>query len=423
MLRTDGNERSNTSSLLESLLQQSVKLTVPLRGLMLQQKLKQIDQDLIELLGKRIAVLAESEPPTLEEQLDNFTPLLAQAGVPEFVWQNVVISCAAALATKSSSPTNAKPRRVTVIGGRGLMGRFFTSRLSAAGHYVNILEHDDWNNADRLLAEAELVLVCVPIECTLDVIRNAARFLAPTTALADITSIKTPIVQAMLEHHRGPVMGLHPMFGPSVKSFLSQKVVVCPGRRDEAFQWLLDLIESEGGKLVVCTPEEHDQMMVAIQAIRHFSTFSLGVFLAAEGIDISRSLEFSSPIYRLEIDMVSRFFTQSSPMYVDIMIATEERREAIGRLATTYNQLAQLVVHKDRDTLIREFEAARSVFGEDLSCTLEESTHVINALSALLAAREVERKHPAVARTLRQRKIMKKENSFFLLHPKERWSE
>ncbi|MCC5609910.1 bifunctional chorismate mutase/prephenate dehydrogenase [Nostoc sp. CHAB 5834] len=357
---------------------------------MIQDKLKQIDQDLIELLGKRIAVLAESELPCLDEQLDNFTPLLASASVPEFVWKNIVINCVHAAATASESPANVLPRRITVIGGRGMMGRFFTSRLSAAGHEVNILEQDDWNQADKLLAEVDLVLVCVPIEHTLDVIRKAARYLDPTTALADITSIKVPIVQAMLEYHRGPVLGLHPMFGSGVKSFLSQSVVLCPGRRDSAFQWLLDLIKSEGGKLIVCTPEEHDQMMVAVQAIRHFSTFSLGVFLAEEGLNLDRSLQFSTPLSRLQLAMVRRLFAQSASLSFDIMLATEERRETIGRLATTYNRLAQLVGNMDRDSLIREFEQVRSAFGKKTAGTLEESTYFINFLSTLLAADEVE---------------------------------
>ena len=277
-------------------------------------------------------------------------------------------------------------RKVTVIGGRGMMGRFFTQQVSAVGHNVSILEHEHWDYADKLLAGADLVLVCVPIECTLDVIQNAVKYLAPTTALADITSIKTPIVQAMLKLHKGPVMSLHPMFGPGVQSFLSQNVVICPGRKEEAFQWFLDFIKSEGGKLIVCTPEEHDQMMIAIQAIRHFSTFSLGVFLAEEKIDIGRSLDFSSPPYRLELCMVSRLFAQSASLVIDIMLATEERREAIERLANTYNRLAQLVVHKDRDALIREFEAARNVFGEEISYGLEESADAINVLSTLLAA-------------------------------------
>jgi prephenate dehydrogenase/chorismate mutase/prephenate dehydrogenase len=53
-------------------------------------KLKKIDIELIELLGKRIAVLAESEPPSLEEQFSNTTPLLASAGVPDVIWKHLI---------------------------------------------------------------------------------------------------------------------------------------------------------------------------------------------------------------------------------------------------------------------------------------------------------------------------------------------
>jgi prephenate dehydrogenase/chorismate mutase/prephenate dehydrogenase len=215
-------------------------------------------------------------------------------------------------------------------------------------------------------------------------------YLEPTTALADITSIKTPIVQAMLEHHTGPVLGLHPMFGSSIKSFLSQNVVVCPGRRIEAFQWFLELIESEGGKVIISTPEEHDQMMVTIQAIRHFCALSFGVFLAEERIDISRSLEFSSPPYRLELDMVNRLFTQNVSLHMNIMLAFKERRDAIARLANTYSYLAHLVAQKDQAALKQEFEKARSVFRTEATRALKESDRIIDYLSIFLAASEVE---------------------------------
>ncbi len=340
----------------------------------MQQTLRQIDQDLIQLLGKRITALAESEPISLEEQFTQMSLSLALAGVPEWIWKNIVTGCATCLSTASSHPTQTKPRRVTVIGGRGMMGHFFTQRLSAAGHDVRILEVGDWDQAESLLDGADLVLVCVPIEYITEVIRKASKYLAPTTALADIASIKTPILQAMLEHHSGPVMGLHPMFGPGIKSFLSHNVVVCPGRQNEAFQWFLELIEKDGGKLIVSTPEEHDQIMVIIQAIRHFGALSLGVFLAEEKIDINRGLDFSSPIFRLEMSLVNRFFAQSAPMIVDIMLATKERREAIGKLATTYNRLAQLVMQNERDSLISEFKIAHNYLLEAINSAIQEST-------------------------------------------------
>jgi len=56
------------------------------------------------------------------------------------------------------------------------MGRFFAEQpLSNAG--VRILGNQDWEYADELLGKAELVLVSVPIERTVDIIKRAAEHL------------------------------------------------------------------------------------------------------------------------------------------------------------------------------------------------------------------------------------------------------
>ncbi|MEA5506201.1 bifunctional chorismate mutase/prephenate dehydrogenase [Halotia wernerae UHCC 0503] len=267
-----------------------------------------------------------------------------------------------AIALKPELVNHVRPRRVTIIGGCGRMGRLFKEQLSAIGHNVSVLEQEDWEDAEQLLSPAELVLVSVPIAYTVDVIKSAARYLTPTTALCDITSIKTQPTQAMLESHCGPVMGLHPMFGPNITSFLQQKVVVCPGRNDDSFQWLLDLIKSQGGELIVCTPEEHDEMMVVIQATQHFCRFSIGVFFAAVNIDIDRSLTMSTPSYRQEIDILKRLFAQNPNLCVDIMLASEESCQAISSLADNYSRLARLVAKKDRVALIEEFENTQRFF-------------------------------------------------------------
>ncbi|MEH1869248.1 MAG: bifunctional chorismate mutase/prephenate dehydrogenase [Nostoc sp.] len=332
-------------------------------------QLKKTDQSLIALLSDRISLLAASEQPSLDEQLADVAPLLAQAGIPESVWADVVKSCHANI--PKSATNHIIPRQVTIIGGHGRMGRLFKEQLSVVGHNVSVLEHDDWEYADKLLTQAELVLVSVPIEYTVDIIKRAAKYLAPTTALCDITSIKIQPTQAMLEYHCGPVMGLHPMFGPNIKSFLGQKVVVCPGRNDDSFQWLLDFLKSKGGELIVCTPEEHDQMMVIIQATQHFCRFSLGVFLAKSRVEIEQSLTMSTPNYRQEIDIVKRLFSQNPNLCVDIMLATEERCNAISFLAKTYSRLARLVVRKDRDALIKEFENTQSFFEGKINSFLQ----------------------------------------------------
>ena len=349
-------------------------------------EIEQIDRQLIKLLGKKISYLTRSQQNDCVASVE-VASLLAQAGIPEFVWQNLTVNCAAASNATSSSPS-VKPRRVTVIGGRGKMGRFFVEQLSSSGHYVDILGRDGWGKARQLLVRADLVIVSVPIEQTVPIIEKTVGYLNASTALVDVTSIKTPIVQAMLDRHPGPVLGLHPMFGPGVDSFLSQNVVVCPGRQQQACQWFLDFIASRGGKLIWCTPQEHDQIMDIVQAIRHFSTFGFGAFLAEEKIDLSRTLEFASPLYRMQLDIVGRLFTQNASLYLNMMLL-EKRPQAISRLAATYSRLAELVEKGDRAALIEEFEVACSFFGQESCRALEESNYMIDSLSRLLAANEV----------------------------------
>ncbi len=262
---------------------------------------------------------------------------------------------------------NTRSQQITLVGGGGRMGRFFNAHLSQAGHQVRILGSQDWEQAQELLAGADLVLVCVPIEYTTDTIDKLSTYLSPTTALADITSIKAPIVRAMLDRHIGPVMGLHPMFGPGLESFADQKIVVCPGRQAEAFDWLLSLMRNDGGELIYATPEEHDRLMATVQAVRNFATFGFGAFLAADKVEVGRSLDFSSPAYRLQIEMVQRLFTQSAPMIVDIILASPESRAAIAQLGSVCSRLADLVQQEDRSALIAEFESANSFFQQAMS--------------------------------------------------------
>lgn len=355
-------------------------------------KLKQIDQNLIELLRQRIAALAEAGnaetngySPTEEAVLGQ---QLAQLGIPQFVWNNLVTSCAAATAVFSThTQTFSEPKRVVIIGGNGRMGRFFIQQFLSAGHQATSLGRD-WQNETERLQDADLVLICVPIQHTLTVVQQLVPHLSSSTALVDITGVKTPITQTILDLYPGPVLSLHPMFGSGVTSFLSQNVVFCPGRDLEAFQWLLDLMSSRGANLIACTPEEHDQMMVVIQAIRQFLTFGLGVFLLEAGIDLDRSLEFASPPYRLQLNLVNRLFTQDATLHVEMMLGLEERRQAISQLAATYNRLAQLVGQKDRAALKQVFESTGTAFQQRMP-PLEESNHLIESLSLLLAAEKI----------------------------------
>ncbi len=268
---------------------------------------------------------------------------------------------------------------VVILGGRGAMGRLMASLFERAGYVVRVIDVDNLDELAAAVADAGLVVVSVPIDRTAQVIAALPK-LPPDCVLCDITSVKQIPLAAMLEAHAGPVVGLHPMFGPDVRSLVKQVIVVCPGRDATRCDWLLRQLEAWGGLLRDESPAAHDQAMQMIQAMRHFTTIAYGVFLSRQPADLEQLLRLSSPIYRLELAMVGRLFAQSPMLYTDIMLQAEHLPDLISEYRHALDELLALVRNEDRDGLIARFRDVQSYFGELAPRLLAESAELLRKM-------------------------------------------
>lgn len=276
--------------------------------------------------------------------------------------------------------------RVVIVGGEGKLGGLFGQMLSLSGYEVETLGENDWHKADALFDGAGLVLVTVPIAITCDLIRDKLNNLPEHCILADLTSIKSEPMAAMLEAHNGPVLGMHPMFGPDVGSLAKQVVVVCHGRQQEAYTWLLEQINIWGARIVEAEPERHDKAMQLVQAMRHFSSFVYGLNLCKEEADIDTLLQFSSPIYRLELAMVGRLFAQSPELYADIIFAQKDSMTAISDYLENYQRALELLKSGDRQGFIDSFSQVATWFGDFAPQFQSESRAMLQSVNDMKIA-------------------------------------
>lgn len=269
---------------------------------------------------------------------------------------------------------------VLLVGGKGSMGQYFNQWYADAGYQVRILGRDDWPNVDKLCDGIELAIISVPIELTNAVAGRLGPHLPADCILSDITSIKGPPLKAMLEAHRGPVIGLHPLFGPTTSTMDKQIVVVTPGRDKPACQWLLDQFTAWGSIIVQANAKEHDEIMALVQTLRHFATFAFGRFLCRRRINLSRTLEFSSPIYRLELGMVGRLFAQDSSLYSEIIFASPERRTLLKDYVASLADNLSMLEKGDKEVFCAEFKKIADWFGPFSEQAMRESTYLIDKL-------------------------------------------
>ena len=362
-------------------------IDAPLAGLRAQ--IDAVDAELIELLQRRLALVSEVGEIKGRHGVPIYAPEREKAMIaakremagerglsPDFI-EDILRRCMREAYTheKNMGFTRQAPDLgpAVVVGGGGRMGALFARMLTLSGYEVRVVERDDSpEQVAGSLSDAGLVVIAVPIKNTVEVVKSLPP-LPPEALLVDLTSTKRAAMEAMLEAHAGPVLGLHPMFGPDVDSLAKQVVAAVPGRDPEASRWLVEQIRLWGARVHEVSAEDHDAAMGLIQALRHFSTFVYGWHLAHEDHDLTELLTLSSPIYRLELVMVGRLFAQNAELYYDIITASPDALALIERYHANYGEAIRLLRDGDRREFVARFAEIGAWFGPYAERFLAES--------------------------------------------------
>ena len=363
----------------------------------LRRRIDAIDAGLLDLLAERGQLAGQVLQTKEREGLPIFVPAREQEKVEAFRaaatgrgldpdWAEdflrMIMGASRARQAVGTQPrATAEPRTILLVGGAGRMGSLYGGFFRASGHQVRILDQGDWDRAAELTAGADAAIVVVPIRKTREVMARLGPLLEPDTLLADFTSHKTEPLAWMLEHHTGPVLGLHPMHGPDVQNLSKQLMVACAGRREAAAEWLLEQFRLWGLRVRTVTAERHDSSMHLVQGLRHFLSLLHGSFLAERDTDPADMLDLSSPIYRAELMMTGRIFAQNPELYADIVLADESRRQELLRFLDHHRELAEMVRAGDKEAFIARFHEVQAFFGDFADQALHESSYLIHRLA------------------------------------------
>jgi len=358
----------------------------------LRQSIDSTDEELIRLLAKREALTAEvgdvkkalrqplyvpeRENKMIQSRKQKARELGVSEDFVEDILRRVIRNSYQTQTGQASQTSNAPQRPVMIVGGKGALGAKFAEFFQQTGYDTIIIDKGDvWPNAETLKS-LQLVLISVPINNTEAVIK-ALPELSSDCVLADVTSTKSGPLSAMMSSHKGPVVGLHPMFGPTIKTFAKQLIVVTPGRAPDKYEWLIDQLSNWGAHLYQTDADSHDEAMGWVQAFRHLSTFVYGLHMARENVDIDNLLNVSSPIYRMELMMVGRLFAQNPELYADIMLSHGERTESISRYLDLFSELLETLKKGNKQELIALYAEAQSYFGDFSQQFMKESEALV----------------------------------------------
>lgn len=253
---------------------------------------------------------------------------------------------------------------VGIIGTNGRFGQWLKRFFESLGHPVIGSDLDTEMTNQAVVEQANVVVFSVWPSVTAAVIREMVPFSRPDQLWLDITSLKVEPVEAMLES-QAEVVGLHPMCAPTVKTLKGQTVIVCPVRAHKWLGWILKVLTDSQATIKLAAPEDHDRQVAFVQGLPHAAILVMAAVLRRMGVDVSESLEFTSPFYRIAWGLMGRILAQNADLYADIQMLNPNIPVILTALEEEMRRFRELVVSGDKDAFLKEFGASAEHFGED----------------------------------------------------------
>jgi len=264
--------------------------------------------------------------------------------------------------------------KIGIIGGAGRMGQCISSLLAKDGFNVIISDKDEEklrkikgaraeSNAD-LVKKSDLVLISLPLGSLEEAAAEISPFVGEGQIILDISSLKEPSLEIMHKHlDKAIVLGVHPMFGPAIKDFNSEKFVLTPTdeREEKIAEKIGDYLVKKGARVIVLSPKEHDDLMSVVLGLSHFVGLSVATSLSRT--DLKRLKEVSGPTFEILLELVKSVVSQDPAFYASLQMNLPD----LGRIENDFfeqvKKWRELIKNKDEENFVRHMKILNKEIG------------------------------------------------------------
>lgn len=286
--------------------------------------------------------------------------------------------------------------KISVIGGTRGLGKWIAKFLKNRDFEVCITGRDRITgekvakkldveyspNNVKTASESDVVIVSVPINVTNSIIEEVAPAMKSGSLLVDVTSVKEGPTKTMQHYVPEGVEFLptHPMFGPRIRTLDGQVIVLTPIHKGKWFDKVLNFLENENTKVLITTPEHHDQMMSVVQGLTHFAYINIASTIESLKVDLKESRKFASPIYSLMVDIIARIVAQNPYLAYSIQTENKYNKKTHTEFLTNLKELKKIIDEKDQEKFVKTMSNAAKHLN-DLEASLGRSDKAISALT------------------------------------------
>ncbi|UIP07608.1 prephenate/arogenate dehydrogenase family protein [Erythrobacter sp. SDW2] len=227
-----------------------------------------------------------------------------------------------------------------------------------------------YDSAAEAVAQADLVVLCVPVGAMGEAARELAPALPPQAIVSDVGSSKRSVQKALAEalpdHINIPA---HPVAGTEQSGpdagfstlFEGRWCILTPpeGAPDEAIERLTGLWQALGAKVEIMDAEHHDIVLAVTSHIPHLIAYTIvGTASDMEGVTRSEVIKYSAGGFR----DFTRIAASDPVMWRDVFLSNRDAvLEMLDRFTEDLTALQRAIRSGDGETLHDLFTRTRAI--------------------------------------------------------------
>ena len=127
------------------------------------------------------------------------------------------------------------------------------------------------------------------------------------------------------------------------------------------------------------TPEAHDRNMAIVQGLTHLLTVCMGRILQNFNMPPQEAMLFSTPVFRINLDLIGRLLSQDLGLYEDL-IGNKYVPEILEMFQSVFNEGKERLLSDNKGEGAAFMEEIRNFFDSFCQRGFDESNEIIEAI-------------------------------------------
>ena len=305
----------------------------------LREDVRQIDHDIIRLIGERLALTREignvkksAGLPLLNYQVEKAVIENARAVAddlrlsPDFVESVMQLLIGESRTQQEQlhySGHRGDKETILIIGGFGEMGRWLSSFFETQGHEVLIFDTRRESSDFQTVASLEEGLKrasCVVISVSLNVVPETIEQIIALDfrgLIFDIASIKGHLVESIKKAQRNGALitSIHPMFGPETRTFSDKVICFCDCGSAEALNRAKAFFRDTAVRRVDLELDSHDKAISYVLGLSHIINIIFMKVLSDSSFQYPELRDIASTTFLSQMITASSVINENPELY------------------------------------------------------------------------------------------------------------